>query len=276
MTTRKTEIALPVLRFEYSLTLEIPRFMTAFERTILMMVERFSRAGRFQEATIAGLFDKILGIGGVEAFVADALDELLSPGVAALATRNHDVPPASLRLEDLAVTEAGLKYLKSRRLGGETRTERRVAAYDLVTSTLLDGRVALSEGVLAGRRVDHSEFRQVAPPQDAVCAAALDASPKGTQVERVHLETPEPERLFRTVQATFGIKGGKPVLFAVRGVDHADTDRFRAFLDERLAGISVGDMFGDREDGHEPNRIASPISRFKPRRGQHIKTRMRK
>lgn len=269
MVTRKTEIALPVLRFMYSLTFEIPRFMTAFERIILTMVDRFTGAGRFQDATVSGLFEKVLDVKGGEAFVVAALDELLSPGVAALATRNHNMPPANLRLDDLAVTEAGQRYLKNRRLGGATRTERWVAAYDLATGTLLDGRVTLSEGSGAWHRVDHTAFRQIAPPQDAVCAAALATSPKGTQIERVHLETPEPERLFRTVQATFGIRGGKPALFAVRGVDHTDTDRLRTFLEKRLADISVGEIFDGQEESRESSRIANTISRFKSRRGKH-------
>ena len=271
MTTRKIEVALPVLRFEYSLTLEIPRFMTALERIILVMVDRFAGAGRFQDATVPGLFEKVLDVKGGEAFVVAALDELLSPGVAALATRNHNVPSANLRLDDLAVTEAGQRYLKNRRLGGAARTERRVAAYDLATGTLLSGRVALSEGSGAGHRVDHAAFRQVAPPQDAVCAAALATSPKGTQIERVHLETPEPERVFRTVQATFGIRGGKPALFAVCGVDHTDTGRLCAFLEKRLADITVGEIFDgqEKEKSRESSRIADPISRFKSKRGKH-------
>jgi len=269
MKTRKIEIALPVLRFTYSVTVEIPRFMTAFERLALVMVDRFAQAGRFQNATVPELFAKVLETKGVDSFVVAALDELLSPGVAALVTRNHGVSSENLRLDDLAVTEVGRRFLKDKRLGGETHVERRLAAYDLATGTLLDGRVAVVEHARAGHCVSHDVFRQVAPPQDAVCAATLANSPAGTRINGVRLETPEPDRLFRTVQATFGLKGGKPALFTVRGVDSADADRLRRFLQERMENVPVGDIFGGMEKEHAPSRADGFMPRFKSGRGKH-------
>lgn len=271
MIARKVSIALPVLRFMYSVKVEIPRFMTAFERVVLTMVDRFTRADRFLDATVPELFDKVLEAKGVREFATAALDELLSPGVAALATRNHDVSSEDLRLDDLAVTEAGQRYLKTLRLGGSTRTSRRVAAYDLATGVLLDGSVALSEHAGAMHSVTHDVFRTIAPPQDAVCAATLADSPSGSRIDTVRLETPEPERLFRMVQATFGIRGGKPALFSVRGIDRADTDRLREFLEERMASVPLGDIFGGTEKDGEPRQAACSISRFRSRRGRHGK-----
>ena len=271
MIARKVSIALPVLRFMYSVTTEIPRFMTAFECIVLTMVDRFTHADRFQDATVPELFDKVLGAQGVTDFAASALEELLSPGVAALVTRNHNVSSARLRLDDLAVTEAGQRYLRTMRLGGTTSTGRRVAAYDLATGVLLDGRVALVEHAGTAYSVAHDAFKQIAPLQDAVCAATLSDSPRGTWIENVHLETPEPERLFRMVQATFGIRGGNPTLFSVRGIDRADTDRLRVFLEGRMAGIPLGDIFGGTEKDGESRQAARSISRFKSRRGKHGK-----